>query len=218
LRISYFSQIYDFGPILCLMRYGARLLAFAAVAVLAVAAATPPAATVTQSGSDYTLSNGYVKVTLASQTGASITSLTGDFEGTGNYGEELLAHGFDGAGFSLQSVDNNTVTSSSHLSAKAPKVTIVSNGPNLAAIKVEGVQAGEATEIWTLELESGARGLVFNTTGSMPSGSKASTVVRHTLLATPLSVYGFYPNDGVVQMMNAEIKKAFMPSARPLDR
>jgi hypothetical protein len=173
---------------------------------------TSPPAEVTQSGSSYTLSNGYVQVTLASQPGASIVSLKGDFEGTGSYGEELLA-----SPYALQSMENGTVVSS-HESATAPVVTIVSRGPSLAAIKVEGVQAGDATEVWSLELSKGGRGLNFSTTGSLPSGSGASTVVRHTLLATPLSVYGFYPNNGVVQMMNAVKKKAFMPSARPLGR
>ena len=40
---------------------------------------------------------------------------------------------------------------------------------------------------------------------------------KHDWVAAPSS-YGYYPADGVVQMMNAQRGKTHMPSARPLAR
>ena len=37
-------------------------------------------------------------------------------------------------------------------------------------------------------------------TGALAAGADASTVVSHAFYATPLGVYGFYPQDGVVQV------------------
>ena len=91
---------------------------------------------------------------------------------------------------------------------------VVSSGPAEAAILVEGVIAGGATESWSLALAAGARSLTLNATGTMLADAPAGTVIKHSLMSTPLSVYGYYPADGVVQMMNAEHGKNYMPSAR----
>ena len=50
--------------------------------------AAPAPATVTTDGGDYTLTNGYVKVTFSTGT-ASISSMMGDFEGGGAYGPQV---------------------------------------------------------------------------------------------------------------------------------
>lgn len=51
--------------------------------------AAPSAATVTHSGADYTLANGFVQVVFATTGahGTQLRSLKGDFAGAGNYGE-----------------------------------------------------------------------------------------------------------------------------------
>ena len=52
--------------------------------------AAPPGATVTQSGTEYTLANGYVQVVFASTGpvhGTQIKSLKGDYDGKALYGE-----------------------------------------------------------------------------------------------------------------------------------
>jgi hypothetical protein len=112
--------------------------------------------------------------------------------------QELLA----GSGYSLQSIDPNGTASSSHApSTTIPTVKVVSSGPAVAAIVVSGIQVGAATDSWSLTLVAGARGFELNTTGSVDTSGGAT--VFHSLYATPPSVYGFYPADGVVQMMNA---------------
>lgn len=103
-------------------------------------------------------------------------------------------------------------------SSDAVTVQIVSSGPAAAAIAATGISKGGATESWMLTLPASARGLELNITGTMTADAPAGTIVRHSLLATPLAVYGYYPADGVVQMMNAAKGKNFMPSARPLHR
>lgn len=95
---------------------------------------------------------------------------------------------------------------------------IVSRGPATAAIAVTGIEKGSASESWVLTLHASARGFELNITGTMTADALAGTIVHHSLLATPLAVYGYYPDDGVVQMMNAKKGKNFMPSARPLQR
>jgi hypothetical protein len=97
-------------------------------------------------------------------------------------------------------------------------VQVVSSGPATAAISATGISAGAASETWMLTLPAASRGFQLNITGSMTAEAAAGSVVRHSLLATPLSVYGQYPADGSVQMMNAAKGKNFMPSARPLHR
>ena len=44
------------------------------------------------------------------------------------------------------------------------------------------------------------------------------TIVMHSLSTTPVGVYGFYPADGVVQMMHAVPTASFMPTNRSLSR
>ena len=125
-----------------------------------------------------------------------------------------------GLGFSLQSktVNGQTVSSSDNVSTVSVK--IVSAGPKVAAIAVSGLQAGAATESWYISLEAGSRGFQLNTTGSLDydSANAQEAIILHSLYATPLSIYGFYPADGVVQMMNAVPPKTFMTSVRPLER
>jgi hypothetical protein len=166
--------------------------------------ASPPAAVVSHSGAEWTLSNGFVRATLSTKRllhpAPAISSLKGDFEGHGNYGEELLA----GAGYHLESVapDGSILSTSSDATVK-----VLSNGPSTAAILVSGVSAGGATEEWTLSLAADSRSLSLNITGTMSSSVAAAAasaaptrLVRHVLSATPRSVYGFYPQDGVVQV------------------
>eukprot|EP01052_Picozoa_sp_SAG31_P024704 SAG31_NODE_2119_length_6406_cov_2.443317_5_plen_455_part_00 len=188
-----------------------------APAVTAVAAAPP--ATLEHSGSDYTLSNGYVSVTFSSgggllHPGPSLKSLKGDHEGKGAYGEELLA----GFGFALLGDDkeHNTASSADALQAGKPVVKIVSSGPQTAAIEVSGIAAGTANEVWTISLAAGSRAFELSTIGEATLGGAGAGMIRHALLAKPLSVFGFYPADGVVQMMNAAPGRSVMPSARPI--
>ena len=159
---------------------------------------------VAHAGGKYTLTNGYVSVTFEEKLGGggALSSLRGDFAGQGAYGEELLA----GAGYTLDvaAADGSTAASSAEAQAGALTVKVLSSGPATAAILVEGLRAGTATESWALTLRAGDRGLELNTTGSMAADAQAGAVVRHSLLAAPLSVYGYYPADGVVQMMNAQ--------------
>ena len=125
-----------------------------------------------------------------------------------------------GLGFSLQSKTVNGPTLSSSDNVSAVSVQIVSAGPKVAAIAVSGLQAGAATESWYISLEAGSRGFQLNTTGSLDydSANAQEAIILHSLYATPLSIYGFYPADGVVQMMNAVPPKTFMTSARSLER
>ena len=111
----------------------------------------------------------------------------------GGYGEELLA----GEGYRLETVapDGRAVTSSASSSGTVT-VKVISSGPAAAAILVEGVSAGSAVESWSLRLAQGARSFELNTTGS---STGSGGIVRHALSATPLAVFGYYPDDGVVQ-------------------
>ncbi len=147
--------------------------------------------------------------------GGALSSLKGDFDGKGAYGEELLA----GTGYTLDvTAPDGHLASSAEAQNNALSVKIVSNGPATAAILVEGLSAGGASESWALTLNSGDRGFELNTTGSMIADASPGAVVKHSLHASPLSIYGYYPADGVVQMMNAVPGKTHMPSARPLAR
>ena len=161
---------------------------------------------------------GYVSVTFAEKLGGggAISSLKGDFEGQGAYGEELLA----GSGYTLevQGPDGALLHSSAEAQDEALSVKVVSSGPTTAAILVEGLSAGGATESWALTLAAGARGFSLNATGTATAALGPGAVAQHALLATPLSVYGYYPADGVVQMMNAKPGKTHLPSARGLGR
>ena len=68
---------------------------------------------------------------------------------------------------------------------------------------------------------AGARAFQLNTTGSVDSGDTAAAagaIITHSLYGTPLSVYGFYPSDGVVQMMNAVAPATHMVSSRAAGR
>lgn len=171
----------------------AVLVALLAPSALASAvAAAPAAAVLVHSGADYTLANGFVSATFTTgrllRPGPALSSLKGDFEGVGDYGEELLAP----AGYKLEAVaPDGTVVGSD----AAPTVKIVSHGGANAAILVSGVSAGGAVEVWFLSLAAGSRFLSLNTTGTMGgvgvgSATSGATLVRHVLAATPLSVYG----------------------------
>ena len=149
---------------------------------------------VLQNGGDYTLENGFVSVTLSTGTGCQISSLRGDFEGQGNYGEQLLA----GKGYVLESQGPSGAVASSQWS-QGVTVTVVSNGPDLASITVANVTANNAIESWSLSLPQASRTLELNTTGTV-SDSRTG-FVRHTLLTTPISVFGFYAGAGVAQMV-----------------
>jgi len=141
-------------------------------------------------GNDWTLTNGFVFVTVSTAGGsASISSLRGDFEGIGSYGEELLA----GSGFWLESLEDGKFHSS--LNGTSATVKMISNSSTLGTVEVSGVSAGSAVETWVVSLASGERGFDLNISGSVsPNWSQeGGGVVKHSLLATPLSVYGFYP-------------------------
>ena len=58
------------------------------VLLVGIATAAPAPSTVTTDGGDYTLANGYVRATFSIRT-ASISSLKGDFEGSGAYGPQV---------------------------------------------------------------------------------------------------------------------------------
>ena len=116
--------------------------------------------------------------------GGALSSLKGDFEGKGAYGEELLA----GTGYTLDvaAPDGRHLASSAEAQDSALSVKIVSKGPATASILVEGLSAGGASESWALTLNSGDRGFELNTTGSMIADASAGAVVKHSLLASPL--------------------------------
>ena len=88
--------------------------------------------------------------------GGALSSLKGDFEGKGAYGEELLA----GTGYTLDvaAPDGRHLASSAEAQDSALSVKIVSKGPATASILVEGLSAGGASESWALTLNSGDRG------------------------------------------------------------
>jgi hypothetical protein len=213
-------------------RTNGRLLSLQPVLIAAIAmelgavgdsAKGLPAATVAHDGSSYVLANGYVRVVFSAAQGtAAITSLKGDFEGGAGFGGELLA----APGLSLQARSMKKTPKGLRATPElgdghAATVTIVSDGPALAAIAVDGVTAAGssgAIETWSISLSQGARAFELNTTGTLPAGAPSNTVVYHSLYATPLSVFGFYPADGVVQMMNAESAAGVMPTNRTLER
>ena len=183
--------------------------------------ATSPAATVAVAGSEYVLDNGYVRVVFSTAHGAAISSLRGDFEGGANFGEELLA----ATGYSLQARSLKDMGLAAAAASPASTtatanvtVTIVSNRPTLVSIAVDGVTAGGAVESWAISLAQGARAFELNTTGSMAAAAPPNTVVFHSIYTTPLSVFGFFPDDGVVQMMNGARTASFMPTNRTLGR
>ena len=205
------------------MRLNPALPALALLTAPCAPASGLAPAHVAHSGAEWTLSNGFVQATFTTgrllHPGAALSSLKGDFQGAGAYGEELLS----GAGYKLEAVAPDGVVASASSNDAPSSVKIVSSGPATAAILVSGIRAGGATETWSLSLAAGSRSLSLNTTGTMTGlnadGSVAeATLVRHVLSASPLGVYGYYPADGVVQMMNAGIGKRYMPSARPLER
>ena len=77
------------------------------------------------------------------------------------------------------------------------------------------------SHLTVLRAASGARAFQLNTTGSVDSGDTAAAagaIITHSLYGTPLSVYGFYPSDGVVQMMNAVAPATHMVSSRAAGR
>ena len=151
----------------------------------------------------YVLTNGYVAVNVSS---LGIKSLTGDMAGVGDYGEELLAR----SGFTLESNLKN-------VDRPAATVTVTSNTSSLASVTVSGVTAGSATETWLVSLTANSRSLVVNTTGRN-APTQRGEVIAHSIEMTPLSVYGFYPDSGVTQMMNSDDDHSHMLSARPLSR
>ena len=183
----------------------------AVLLLLGSTAAVSLPAVVNRNGGSWTLSNGYVEATLSVTTeGAAVTSLKGDFDGLSQYGDNLLSAG----GFSLQcSVAERGASNA------APVVTVTSNSSHYAAIKVSGVRSGPASEIWQMSLRQSNRAVELNTTGTVSNTTQSrSMLVYHTLQTTPLSVYGFYPDAGVVQMMNADPNHSAMASKHPLRR
>lgn len=52
----------------------------------------------------------------------------------------------------------------------------------------------------------------------VPEAGGRVDIISHGLFATPISIYGFYPDDGVVQMRGTDKAGSFMPTNRPVAR
>jgi hypothetical protein len=165
-----------------------------------------------------TMSNGYVDMELSVSGGAWVSSLKGDFQGEGNYGENLLSEG--GLRFERED-DLGVVHSSAGLGVKASYTTTDVDGcvslsvPNIFDDSIEPF----SSESWNFELCQGERYLRFSSKGAILPSAESATAksVRHTLYMTPISTVGFFDR-GVVQMMSAASERSYFGSSDVLSR
>lgn len=164
------------------------------------------------------MSNGYVEMTLSISGGAWVSSLKGDFQGEGNFGENLLSEG----GLRLEREDDAGVLhSSAGLGSKSTFIT--SDLDDCVNLKVPSVYDDiidpYSSESWNFELCQNQRYVSFSSKGAIMASAETSTAksVRHTMYMTPVSTVGFFDR-GVVQMMSAASERSYFGSSDSLKR
>mmetsp|Transcript_19730 Transcript_19730/g.28382 ORF Transcript_19730/g.28382 Transcript_19730/m.28382 type:complete len:812 (+) Transcript_19730:108-2543(+) len=165
-----------------------------------------------------TLENGFVKADVSLSGGAFISSLSGDFNGSKNYSKNLLTN----SGFQLErEEDDGTVTSAAGRGPSPLYFTHVGNRCASVVINevYDDIDNPSSVESWSIELCRGQRSLTLLTKGGVLNISSEYTLksVRHSLYATPASIFGLY-DTGVVQMMNASPERSYFGSSDALTR
>jgi hypothetical protein len=140
----------------------------------------------------YTFQNGFVNVELSASGGAWVSSLRGDFEGSGLYGNNLLSE----SGLRLEKISSSGSVVSAAGRGPPAEVNVVRNDGSCLELSLpavyDDVESPSVVETWAISLCEGDRAFSFSSKGQVLDSAVGTSVlaVVHSLYAASLSTYG----------------------------
>lgn len=163
--------------------------------------------------------NGFVKAVFNQEGSIFMSELYGDFQGSSNYGTNLLAN----MGFRLERENaDGSVTFASFGSSTSGKATVIRT-EECCDVSFPSVfddsEVPVVEEQWLFSLCAGDRSLRFQSTGKVVAADTTYKfrTISHSLYANPLSTTAFF-DQGVVQIMSAQPKNTAFGSIDRMHR
>lgn len=151
---------------------------------------------------EVTLDNGYVQV-VVNRLKPSISSISADFSGKGNYSVNALSNEF-----TLETIlpNERTIRRCADSSSASPLLLVTQNSTSRVEIEISDIfdcpASPVASEKWIISLEQGQRFADVRVVGSIVKPTEVISI-GHTVYSASSSVNGLF-DSGVAQMMQSD--------------